>query len=118
MREILAIGMLGIFLLAVAAVQPVTASHQKLSLPAIPAVSHKSLFGKLRAGDNNESGNIWYLLGLFFATIATVIAKKAEDKRQETGEYPLGLTALYFVFWLAAYFTFWKGAKNANITSS
>lgn len=28
-EEILAIGMLGIFLLAVAAVQPVTASHQK-----------------------------------------------------------------------------------------
>ncbi|RLF58040.1 MAG: hypothetical protein DRN25_05710 [Thermoplasmata archaeon] len=29
MRKMLAIGMLGIFLLAVAAVQPVTASHQK-----------------------------------------------------------------------------------------
>ncbi len=47
MREILAIGMLGIFLLAVAAVQPVTASHQKLSLSAIPAISHKSLLERV-----------------------------------------------------------------------
>ena len=38
MKKVLAVGMLGIFLLAVAAVQPVTASHQKISLPA-PAVS-------------------------------------------------------------------------------
>ena len=49
MKKVLAIGMLGIFLLAVAAVQPVTASHQKISLPspAVPVISLKSLPEKL-----------------------------------------------------------------------
>ena len=37
MRKMLAIGMLGIFLLAVAAVQPVTASHQKSFVNKIPS---------------------------------------------------------------------------------
>ena len=66
MRKILVVGMLGILLLVAFTVQPATASHQKISLPAIPAVSHGSLFEELPAWGDYP---LWVVFFLFISAL-------------------------------------------------